>query len=137
MGEARTSPRNAQDRAGRNSEEGGIHIDVSGTWASVTPVEVETAMLAALQQVQWAGLTRRPATLLQISGTSRDLPPTLNQIPTSAVSVSWTLSVGGRVVSRGGLSDLRGTGLDQYAAQAASIRRATREIAHELRRQAP
>jgi hypothetical protein len=134
----RTTPSEEVRRPAARESGGGIELLVVGGLDAAAAEELRSAVLAELHGTAWSGLSGGGTKRLRISGTMRDLEPTLGQIPTASISASWTLQTRtGHVLAQGGVSDLRGTGLDQGSARTAAVQWAARDIAAQLRRGAP
>jgi hypothetical protein len=115
-------------------EHGGVSVAIRGNWSPLDQSEVESAVIGELRNAKWNGFTSGGEKVLIINGTLRDLDLTLGQIPTTTVSMHWSLrpTGGGAVIAQGGLSDVRGTGLEQSAAQIAAIQRAAHQLAQAI-----
>jgi hypothetical protein len=120
-------------------QRGGVSVAIRGNWSPLDPSEVESAVLGELRNAEWNGFTSGGEKVLTITGTLRDLDLTIGQIPTATVSMHWSLrpTGGGALIAQGGVSDLRGTGLEQSAAQVAAVQRAARQLAHAIAGSAP
>jgi hypothetical protein len=117
---------------------GGLEVVVQGSLNASAPDEVESAIFSELQSTGWGGFSSGGYKRLRVSGSLRDLDLTLGQIPTASISATWVLqSASGQVIAQGGMSDLRGTGIDQEGARTAALAWAARNIAVEITRRIP
>jgi hypothetical protein len=117
---------------------GGLEVVVLGSLSTSAPDEVESTIFNELQSTGWGGFSSGGHKRLRISGTLRDLDLTLGQIPTTSISASWVLhSSSGQVIAQGGVSDLRGTGIDQESARSAALAWAAQNIAAQITRRIP
>jgi hypothetical protein len=128
------APRSRNALADENG--GGVDVEVVGT---LSGLEVEHAVIAALQDAGWRGLDEGARKSLRISGSVRDLDLTLGQLPTAAVSLHWQLrSVStGRTLAQGAVSDQRGVGSEQESARLEAVQRAAAELAARIGRTSP
>jgi hypothetical protein len=127
-----------KDVASSPTSGGGLEVVVQGSLNASAPDEVESAIVNELQSTGWGGFSSGGYKRLRISGSLRDLDMTLGQIPTASISASWVLrSASGQVIAEGGVSDLRGTGIDQESARTAALAWACRNIAAEITRRNP
>lgn len=120
-------------------ERGGVSVAIQGNWSPLDPADVESAVLHELRNAGWTGFTSGGEKVLMINGTLRDLDLTLGQVPTASVSLHWSLrsTRGGALIAQGGLSDVRGTGLEQSTAQFSAVQRAARQLAQAIAEDAP
>lgn len=130
------SPMLQTPRAQAEAERGGLTVSVNGFDGFSDDVEI--AVMAALEVAEWAGFRAGGRKQLHVSGSLRDLPPTLNQIATARASATWEVSsASGEVLAQGGVADRRGTGPDQSGARARAVELIAVTIADQISRQVP
>jgi len=114
---------------------GGTEIAVRGSWAGA---DLESALLSALQDRAWSGLSHGGRKRLFVSGAVHDLEPILGQLSAATVSARWELrSASGTLLAQGAASDTRGRGTDESDARLAAVTRAAAEIASQVTSGAP
>lgn len=120
-------------------QQSGVSVAIRGRWSPLDPTEVESAVIGELRNAGWSGFTSGGEKVLTIDGTLRDLDLTLGQIPTATVSLHWSLrsSNGGALIAQGGISDVRGTSLEQSAAEVAAVQRAAHQLSQTISGDAP
>jgi hypothetical protein len=147
LSHARTERRSSREESANQShptpepsrdEAGAVELSVGGSWEPSTSGEFHSAVLSALQDVGWSGLSHGGRKRLRITGSIRDLDLVLGQLSAASVSARWELrSNSGAVLAQGAASDVRGKGTDQSDARLAAVGRAASEVASQIVRQAP
>jgi hypothetical protein len=111
-----------------------LRYNVTGSWGAEDRMVLEAALAAAFAEADWTPTPVVGGHALFVSGSIREMEPTLGQIPTSSATLRWELRAGenGRVVKQGGINDVRGTGTDSPAARNATMARAARQIVGKI-----